>query len=137
MSFTREEVASRAGVDRAFIDRICELGIIEAADGGYSEGDVRRARILHSLTTGGMPLETIAEGVRQGAVSLGFVDAPAYSLFSGLTDETFLAAAARTATEDLEPATDMHGSAEVRRHLATVATRRALTTAASRAGERS
>jgi carbon-monoxide dehydrogenase medium subunit len=47
------------------------------------------------------------------------------------------AAAAREATKDLEPASDMHGSAEVRRHLATVATRRALTTAASRAGEHS
>jgi carbon-monoxide dehydrogenase medium subunit len=47
------------------------------------------------------------------------------------------AAAAQTATKDLEPATDMHGSGEVRRHLAGVATRRALTTAASRAGEHS
>jgi len=50
--------------------------------------------------------------------------------------DTF-AAAAREATKDLEPASDMHGSAEFRRHLAAVATRRALTTAASRAGERS
>jgi CO/xanthine dehydrogenase FAD-binding subunit len=52
------------------------------------------------------------------------------------TLDTF-AAAARAATDGLEPASDMHGSAEVRRHLATVATRRALTIAASRAGERS
>jgi carbon-monoxide dehydrogenase medium subunit len=52
------------------------------------------------------------------------------------TDDTF-AAAAREATKDLEPATDMHGSAEFRRHLAAVGTRRALTAAASRAGERS
>jgi carbon-monoxide dehydrogenase medium subunit len=49
------------------------------------------------------------------------------------TAETFAAAAAE-ATRDLEPGSDMHGSSEFRRHLAGVAVRRALTTAASRAG---
>jgi carbon-monoxide dehydrogenase medium subunit len=43
-------------------------------------------------------------------------------------------AVARDATKDLEPGSDMHGSAEFRRHLAGVAVRRALTTAAQRAG---
>jgi carbon-monoxide dehydrogenase medium subunit len=61
-------------------------------------------------------------------------DAEAALRGQSATLDTF-ADAARTATKDLEPASDMHGSAEVRRHLATVATRRALTTAASRAGE--
>jgi carbon-monoxide dehydrogenase medium subunit len=63
-------------------------------------------------------------------------DAEAALRGQSATLDTF-AAAAREATKDLEPASDMHGSAEVRRHLAAVATRRALTTAASRAGERS
>jgi carbon-monoxide dehydrogenase medium subunit len=45
--------------------------------------------------------------------------------------DTF-AAAAREATKDLEPASDIHGTAEFRRHLAGVAVRRALTTAAGR-----
>jgi len=52
------------------------------------------------------------------------------------TADTF-AAAAQEATKELEPAADMHGSAEFRRHLAAVATQRALSTAAHRAGERS
>ena len=43
-------------------------------------------------------------------------------------------AAAHEAIRDLEPASDIHGSAEFRRHLAGVATRRALTTAVERAG---
>jgi carbon-monoxide dehydrogenase medium subunit len=45
-----------------------------------------------------------------------------------------LAEAARQATADLEPASDIHGSSEFRRHLAGVSVRRALTLAAARAG---
>lgn len=48
------------------------------------------------------------------------------------TAEVFAAAAA-DAVRDLKPASDIHGSAEVRRHLATIAIGRALTTAAQRA----
>jgi carbon-monoxide dehydrogenase medium subunit len=43
------------------------------------------------------------------------------------------AAVAQTAVADLRPATDMHGSAAFRSHLAAVTVRRALTTAAARA----
>jgi carbon-monoxide dehydrogenase medium subunit len=49
------------------------------------------------------------------------------------TTEAF-AAAAREATADLEPASDVHGSASFRRHLAAVSVRRALISAADRAG---
>ena len=48
-------------------------------------------------------------------------------------DET-IAAAAQEAIRDLDPASDMHGSAAFRRHLAGVTVRRALETATSRAG---
>ena len=48
--------------------------------------------------------------------------------------ETKLAAAAQEATADLQPGSDLHGSAAFRRHLAGVTVRRALTTAAERAG---
>jgi carbon-monoxide dehydrogenase medium subunit len=49
------------------------------------------------------------------------------------TTEAF-AGAARQATADLEPASDVHGSASFRRHLAAVSVRRALVSAANRAG---
>jgi carbon-monoxide dehydrogenase medium subunit len=48
------------------------------------------------------------------------------------TDETFAGAAA-DAVRDLEPADDVHGTAEFRRHLAEVTVRRALATATERA----
>jgi carbon-monoxide dehydrogenase medium subunit len=52
---------------------------------------------------------------------------------AAVSADTFAAAAA-DAARGLAPASDMHGSAAYRRHLAAVAVRRALTTAAQRAG---
>jgi class 3 adenylate cyclase len=94
---TRADVAQRSGVDAAFIDRMCELGILSAgSDGAFREGDVRRARIVHALDAAGLPVEAIGEATRLGFVDLGFVDEPAYGLFAGLTDVTFRQLAERT-----------------------------------------
>jgi adenylate cyclase len=94
---TREDVAARAGVDRAFVERLCELGIlVPRRRDRFTEGDVRRTRILHALDAAGMPMEAVAEAIRRGIIELGFVDAPAYDNFTGLTDETFRQASDRT-----------------------------------------
>jgi adenylate cyclase len=96
VAFTRSEVARRAGVDGEFVDRLCELGILAAAEGDFTEGDIRRARIVHSLDAAGMPAEGLAAAIRAGHIDLGFVDAPAYERFAGLTDLNFREVAART-----------------------------------------
>ena len=115
MAYTRAELAARAGVAPAFIDRLLELAILPAVD-AYSEGDMRRARILQSLTEIGLPLEAIGEGVRLGVVDLGFVDDPAYELFTGLTDETFEEVEKRTGVpfEVLSAMREATGSASPR-----------------------
>jgi adenylate cyclase len=94
--YTRAEVTRRAGVPASFVDRLCELGILIAEPDAFSEGDIRRARILHSMELAGLPVDAIGEAVRRGIVDLGFVDDPAYELFTGLTDETFAQVSART-----------------------------------------
>jgi adenylate cyclase len=87
---TREQVAERAGLDPSFVVQLCELGMLHAAAvDAFNEGDVRRARIVHSLAASGIPLEALAEALRRGEVELGFIDDPAYRLFTGLTDSTF------------------------------------------------
>jgi CO/xanthine dehydrogenase FAD-binding subunit len=60
-------------------------------------------------------------------------DAEAALAGSPVSADAF-AAAATDAARDLEPASDIHGSGAYRRHLAGVTVRRALTTAAERAG---
>ena len=96
MTNTRGEVASRAGVEPAFVDRLCELGILRAEGDDFTEGDVRRTRILHGLVDAGIPIDAIGKGIEMGVINLGFVDDPAYALFTGLTAETFADVSART-----------------------------------------
>jgi adenylate cyclase len=95
-SYTREELADRAGIEEAFVDRLGALGLLTAANGHYTEGDMRRARILQALDAAGLPLDAVAAGVRGHVVDLGFVDDPAYELFTGLSDETFAEVSRRT-----------------------------------------
>jgi carbon-monoxide dehydrogenase medium subunit len=61
-------------------------------------------------------------------------DAEAALVGAEPTEQVF-ADAARTATAGLRPASDVHGSAAYRTHIAGVAVRRALATAAARAGQ--
>lgn len=95
--YARADMAARSGLDLGFIDRLCALGILTPSDDDrFTEGDVRRARILHALDSTGLPLDSVAEAIRAGQIDLRFVDDPAYSLFAGLTDETFGDASQRT-----------------------------------------
>jgi adenylate cyclase len=96
--FSRGEAANRAGVDSGYIDRLIELGIIgpDAAD-RLTKGDVRRARMAETLETAGIALEALAANMRDGSLSLGFMDAPTYERFATLSDETFEGLSERTA----------------------------------------
>jgi adenylate cyclase len=79
------------------VDRLCALGLLQATDDSlFTEGDMRRARILHALEAAGMSIELVGEAIRRGVADLGFVDDPAYSLFTGLTGETFQEVSATT-----------------------------------------
>jgi adenylate cyclase len=95
--YTRQEVARRAGVDPDYLDRLVELGILtpDAAD-AFSPGDALRARWLQSLERAGVPLDGVAAAIRDGALSLSFMDVPAYDRFAGLSGTTFQQLSART-----------------------------------------
>jgi adenylate cyclase len=86
----RQEVARRAGVDAEYVDRLVELGILRPGPGDtFSAGDVLRARWVQGLERAGVPLDGMAAAVRDGALSLSFLDASAFDRFAGLTDTTF------------------------------------------------
>jgi len=92
------DLATRAGVDRSFVERLVELGILPApTDADIAPGAVRRVRVLDSLERGGISLEIIAQASRSGAFSLDFVDQPSYNRFAGEEDVTFAELSSRTA----------------------------------------
>jgi adenylate cyclase len=93
---TREELARRAGVDPDYVDRLVEFGILPDTGDGYSPGDVRRARWVHSLERAGLPLEGMAAAVGDGSLSFSFLDAAAFDPFADVSGETFQELSART-----------------------------------------
>jgi adenylate cyclase len=96
--FTREELAQRAGVPVHFIDRLVELRILSLGEGSslFSAGDLRRARFVHGLEQGGVPLEAVASAVQSGDLSFAFFDASFWDRFGGLAAKTYRELSAET-----------------------------------------
>jgi adenylate cyclase len=93
----RDDVAEAAGVERAFVARLVEAGILAPADAGaFTLGDVRRVALVDALERGGLPVEVIAEAIRQGRLTLDFVDQPGYGFLATLQPTTFRDVSAET-----------------------------------------
>ena len=95
--YSSKEAAERAGISEDELVRLVELGILHLAEADrYSSGDVRKAALIHGMTEAGLPLEGLAAIIASGAISLSFMDSPAYDRFTALGDETFAQASQRT-----------------------------------------
>lgn len=95
--YSRADAAKRSGVDRPYIDRLIELGIISPDSRGHlTKGDVRRIQMAQTLQNAGIPLESLAASIDSGHGDLGFMDAPTYERFATLSDETFEGLSRRT-----------------------------------------
>jgi class 3 adenylate cyclase len=94
--YTRDEAAERAGVEPSFVDGLVDLGIVSPVEGGFSTSDVRRIQLARSMEGSGIPLEALGASIRQGDLSLDFLDADAYERFAALSDQTFRQVSERT-----------------------------------------
>lgn len=95
--FSRLEAAERAGVDLEDLGPLVDSGILAPDDDDrFSMGDVRRIGLVHSFVAAGMPLEGLAAHLRDGAISLAWLDSPAYDRFSWYTGVTFQDLSERT-----------------------------------------
>jgi adenylate cyclase len=90
-------IADRAGVDRAYVRHLAELGLLRPdADGRFGESDVRRIQLLQVVDRSGVSLEGVATMVGRAGMSLESLDAATYQAFSPISDETFAEVSART-----------------------------------------
>jgi adenylate cyclase len=96
--FTREALAGRAAVPVGYVDRLVELGLLASPEAGvaFSDGDLRRVRLLHGLEQSGLPLEGIGAAVRNGDLSFGFMDLPSWDWYGGFLGTTYGEFAAET-----------------------------------------
>ena len=96
-TYARDEAAHRCGCDRAYLDRLIELGIlVPDADDRLSIGDLRRAQMSRTLEGAGISPEDLAAGIGQGVLTLNFMDAPVFARFATFGDETFDQVSERT-----------------------------------------
>ncbi len=97
MGYSKAEAAQRAGVPVDYLDRLLALRVFEPQpDGSLTLGDIRRSTLVQTLEKAGLPLEGIAQAVRDGVLSLDFMDASGYDRFSTYTDTTFAQVSERT-----------------------------------------
>lgn len=91
------EAAARCGLSVAELQRLVALGVIQPSVGDrFSRGDLRRASLVTSLAAAGISLDGLAAAVREGHVSLAFLDATAFDRFAQLSDVTFAEMTERT-----------------------------------------
>lgn len=95
--YSRGEAAERAGVGPDYVARLAELGILASnADDRFTSSDVRRTQVVQALERAGMPVDSVASLVREGRMSLEFIDAAGYHVFAALSDTTFEGLSQRT-----------------------------------------
>lgn len=91
---TLDEVAERAGVSPEFAQELVDAGAIEATDGAFTEGAIRRVMLVSACVDAGLPLEAIASALRSGHLTLELVDSQHYARWGQRTDVTWEQAAA-------------------------------------------
>jgi adenylate cyclase len=90
------ELAERAGVPAAFVERLVDLGIVAATDDGtFSDADVYKIRFVRSSDLGGLSIEAIARAIREGRFSLAFLEGTHYR-WAALSSRTYAEVADET-----------------------------------------
>lgn len=96
-TFSAEVAAERAGVGPEEILRLRTLGILPGdAGAGYTDADIRRVQVVLALERSEMPVEQVGRLVREGFLSLDFIDTAGRQVFTALSDTTFAELSART-----------------------------------------
>ena len=88
-NLSERALADLAGVPVAFVRRAVELQLLRPGDGeaSFRVADPSRVRLLLACDRAGLPPDAIAKAVREGRLSLAFMDLPQYrfALFTGQT----------------------------------------------------
>ena len=95
-TFDVDEAAARSGFTPDELALLIGLGVVTPdAAGRFSHGQLRRAGLVRSLVAAGIAIEDLGPAIRDGQLTLDFLDAPAFERFSVHSGATFTEAAER------------------------------------------
>jgi len=85
------ELADRAGVTEAEVQRLVELGILVARDGDqpFLAADAQKVRLATACEQAGLPMAGIAAAIRDGRLSFGFLEAPPFRRWAVRSGRTY------------------------------------------------
>jgi hypothetical protein len=85
------ELADRAGVTEAEVQRLVELGILVARDGDqpFLAADAQKVRLATACEQAGLPMEGIAAAIRAGRLSFAFLEASPYRRWAVRSGRTY------------------------------------------------
>jgi adenylate cyclase len=88
--FTRLELAVRAGVTEAEIERLIEHGVVVPREGDppFRTADILKVRVARACEDGGLPMAGMAEAIRKGLLSFAFVDTWPFEREEGVDQQT-------------------------------------------------
>jgi adenylate cyclase len=84
-------LANLAGVAEAEVERLVELGILVARDGGgpFRETDVQKVRLATACERAGLPMAGIAAAIRAGRLSFVFLEAAPFRRWAVRSTRTY------------------------------------------------
>jgi adenylate cyclase len=95
--FSREEAAEQAGIAVAEFDRLVTLRLVVSdEEGRFAAGEVRKATLLATFQSAGLPLDALTDKIQRDDLSLDWLDHPAFGFFSLMSNETFADLSAET-----------------------------------------
>jgi adenylate cyclase len=88
---TAADLAGRAGVTEADVDRLVGLGILVARDGPapFLTIDLRKVRLAVACERAGLPMDAIAAAIRAGRLSFAFLEAAPYHRWAVPSGRTY------------------------------------------------
>ncbi|MGH8927147.1 MAG: adenylate/guanylate cyclase domain-containing protein, partial [Acidimicrobiia bacterium] len=77
-SLSLDQMASEAGVDPGYVERLIELGALDVGEGDkpYGPDDARRVRLFQAWERAGLPVADVAKSVAAGELSFAFLETP-------------------------------------------------------------
>jgi class 3 adenylate cyclase len=95
---TEAELAARAGVSEAAVERLVRAGVLVPREGPapFRPSDAQKISVATACEEGGLPMEGIADAIRAGRLSFVFLEAWPFRQWNTLTERTHREAAEET-----------------------------------------